>query len=167
MTDAITLPIAPAGPGTASVAANVGETRQEGSEYFWFQRGVLLANSQQYAEALVDFEATLALFPTLIEALLYQGVCRLHLRQPAAALASCDRILTLVPHHTQALLFRGVALQQLGQYRQAYAVYDQALEGFCCPLQQHWWHHLPSLITPWQSLWNHILSSRHSVKPLS
>lgn len=167
MTDAIKTAAAPAWLRDARAAVNPEETRPTETEYFWFQRGVLLANSQQYAEALADFEATLTVFPTSIETWLYRAVCLLHVQQPAAALTSCDRILTLTPDHCQALLFRGVALQQLGQYRQAYAAYDQALEGLCCPLERRWWHYLPSLITPWQALWNHILSGHRSIKPLS
>jgi len=167
MTDTIKTATAPAWPQDAKAAVDFRETCPAETEYFWFQRGVLLANSQQYAEALADFEATLAVFPNSIETWLYRAVCLLHVQQPAAALTSCDRILTLAPHHHQALLFRGVALQQLGQYRQAYTAYDQALEGFCCPLERRWWHYLPALLTPWQALWSHILSGHRSIKPLS
>jgi tetratricopeptide (TPR) repeat protein len=94
----------------------------------WYAQGEAHANDEAYGKALRCFEEALLLKPGDAEALLYQGVCLIHLDKPQRALAVLDTLVAQHPSHGQGWVFRGVALHRLGRYKEAYQCYDRGTD---------------------------------------
>jgi tetratricopeptide (TPR) repeat protein len=108
-------------PGHASICSTCQSFKD------WYAEGEELASRQQFQKALRCFEEASILEPDSLSAVLYRGVCLIHLNQPQKALNILKALLEQEPDHSQGWLFYGVALHRLGQYEAAYASYQKAL----------------------------------------
>jgi tetratricopeptide (TPR) repeat protein len=86
----------------------------------WTARGAWRLAAKQPHEALADFDAALALNPTLRDALVNKAVVLAdHLRREADAIPVLDELLTRHPSHADALGSRGVYHARLGRAAEA------------------------------------------------
>jgi tetratricopeptide (TPR) repeat protein len=92
-----------------------------------YQRGNELYRLGRMAEALVSFDAALALQPQHAGTLLSRGAAQYQLGRFEAALQSFDRLLALQPKSADAWYNRGVALLALQRWPEALQGYDRAV----------------------------------------
>ncbi len=85
------------------------------------------ADQKNYAAALVDYNAALALQPDFTRAYLNRGATQYELKDYPAAIASFSRTIELDPQNPTAYLNRGAAKFSLQDYPAAVADYSQSL----------------------------------------
>jgi len=84
--------------------------------------------SQDFAGALEQFDAALAIDPGIKEAYYNKGLAYIWLGENRLALEQFDAALAIDPNYTDALWDKWLALSQLGEFDEALAYYDTALE---------------------------------------
>jgi tetratricopeptide (TPR) repeat protein len=92
-----------------------------------YERGLSLLKSRQYKQALVAFEAALALDPHYAVAHNSRGIALANLECPQEALASFNRALELNPDYAECHSNLGIVLQELGRLDEAIASFDRAI----------------------------------------
>jgi tetratricopeptide (TPR) repeat protein len=90
-------------------------------------KGLLLRDSGLNKEAIVAYDASLALNPDYHEALTNKGVALSALGRKEEAITAYDAALALNPDDHSALHNKGVALSHLGRQEEAITAYDVAL----------------------------------------
>ncbi|MEL6224762.1 MAG: tetratricopeptide repeat protein [Cyanobacteria bacterium J06627_8] len=92
-----------------------------------FQQTRQSQESEQYEQALAEYDAAIAANPGSSDA--YLGRCYMlnHLQRYQEAIAACDQTLALAPNDTRAFLGKGYALELQEQVNEALELYDQAL----------------------------------------
>ncbi len=93
----------------------------------WLNRGAVLADLGQPAEALASYDRAIALKPDFAEAFNNRGRALATLGRLAEALDSYDRATALKPDQAAAHNNRGNALKDLGRPEEALASYDRAI----------------------------------------
>ena len=92
-------------------------------------RGIIHMNRTDYDRALTDFDAAVALQPTLAEGHINRGAALLAQDDFAGAITAIDRGLELSPEEpARAYYNRGVAHEELGDVRAAYNDYRRAAD---------------------------------------
>jgi tetratricopeptide (TPR) repeat protein len=86
-------------PGHASICSTCQSFKD------WYAEGEELASRQQFQKALRCFEEASILEPDSSSAVLYRGVCLIHLNQPQKALNILKALLEQEPDHSQGWLF--------------------------------------------------------------
>jgi predicted O-linked N-acetylglucosamine transferase (SPINDLY family) len=92
------------------------------------ERGIVLQQQGDAAEALAAFDRALQLKPDLVQAVHRQGMVLHSLGRLDEALSAFDRALRLRPGGPAIHSSRGLALQEQGRLSEALAAYDRALE---------------------------------------
>lgn len=108
----------PLPPDTAHAFAAAKQHFVEGTGHF---------EANEYAEALISFEASLALLPGRVSTLSNLGATLVKLGQPELALLRLDEALARDANALDALSHRGLALADLERYDAALACHDAVL----------------------------------------
>ena len=82
---------------------------------------------KRFAEALVDFNKSVALKPHCANALINRGRTLTELRRFNEALADFNKAITLKPDHVQALINRGNLLKELQRFDEALVDFNKAI----------------------------------------
>jgi len=95
--------------------------------HFLNQRGMLLANQQQYEEALADFERTLSIEPNNEVALEWRASCLRALNRFEEARPAVEQALQLFPRSIRLLNELGLLHYRERRYEEALAAFEQTL----------------------------------------
>ena len=111
---------------------DTGQLPLSGDPLLWFRKGLLLAETKEYEQAVVSFDCVLKARPDCSEVWYERGLALENLGAYHEAIASYDRALQLRPHKDVACEIwqnRGDAQQYgLGDYADAIASYEKALQ---------------------------------------
>lgn len=91
-------------------------------------KGINLAEQQEYESALACFESALHIDDKYVDALYNMGNCLTSLQRFKEALSYYDRVLSLDTAHIQTLLNKGVIYYRLEDYDKAIYFYDKVIE---------------------------------------
>lgn len=94
----------------------------------WFDLGAGLIKEEKYQEALVAFDAAIALQKDFAEAWIYRGLALSGLSRWQEAFESYDRATQIVPDSSLAWANRGRALSKLGRDQEAVYSLNLALQ---------------------------------------
>jgi tetratricopeptide (TPR) repeat protein len=100
-----------------------------GVAYAWDQRGVALAGTGRFEEAIASADRAIALKPDFAEAYSNRAVTLWRMEDFAQALATVEKAVTIKPDYSQGWFNKGRILRSMKQYEAAIAAYDQALKG--------------------------------------
>ena len=93
-----------------------------------FQKGLLLINSRQYAQAVTVFSEAIKAIPNDYEAYNYRGVARAYMGKYDQAIADYTAALEIKPGYAEAIHNRGFAWVKKGNLRQALRDFSRAIE---------------------------------------
>jgi predicted O-linked N-acetylglucosamine transferase (SPINDLY family) len=91
-------------------------------------RGAIMQDMKQYAEALANCDKAIALKPDFAEAYYNRGNALQEMKRYDEALASYNKSIELKPSYADAYRNRGITLQDLKRYDEALASYSKAIE---------------------------------------
>jgi superkiller protein 3 len=115
---------------------NLAKNEGLGNEFLkrssYFQRGMELADSRRYKEAIKCYDAALSFDPNYLNALDSKGYSLFRLEKYKEATACYDRVLQSAAEDSYDAVLawtnKGAALSKLGKYEEAINCYDKAIE---------------------------------------
>ncbi|MDA0242139.1 MAG: tetratricopeptide repeat protein, partial [Chloroflexi bacterium] len=120
------IPILERGVDLVPLGSVLGEDFELENAYFLL--GWLYGTTEQYKQAIANYDRTLELNPQAAAAFNNRGGAYYYLGEYEQAFADYGRALELNPQFAEAFGNRGVAYADLGGYEQAFADYGRALE---------------------------------------
>ena len=97
------------------------------SENYRFQYGLLLANANAPAAAVIRLDEALKTFPDSSRLWLARGIADLNNNKNVEAAQSIAKAVELDPHFAQAYAYLGLVKMQVGDYPEAIKLYEKAL----------------------------------------